>query len=95
MSIVIYKNTDVDIAITVAGIDVADITEMTVTLEGNGQTLSFSESNGDITIDGTTINLRIEDNQIASVGPYMLRITATENGNIRGLTTDPSLINVL
>lgn len=95
MSIVIYKNTDVDIAITVAGIDVVDITEMTVTLEGGGQILNFSKSNGDITISGSTINLRIEDNQIASVGPYMLRITATESGNVRGLTADPSFINVL
>ncbi len=96
MSIKIHKQTDVDITINVTGIDVGDITDMTIVLEGQmGNSYSFTMGAGQITKDGSSINLRIEDDQITSVGPYMLRITATENDNIRGLDSSPGFVLVV
>jgi len=98
MSVTIYKQTDVDIAIAVTGIDVGDITDMTIELEGpvNGSPAihRFTKVDGDITFTGSEINLRIEDDEITTAGTYMIRITANEGGNLRGLTPDPGWIKV-
>lgn len=61
---------------------------------GNHVIDSASGVDGDITITGSEINLRIEDDEITMAGTYMLRITANEGGNIRGLTPDPGWIKV-
>jgi len=92
----ILKGTDADITINVTGIDLVDITAMTVSLEKSGDVpITFTVSGGQVTVGLTSVNLRIEDNIITSAGVYMIRMTATENGNIRGLKTVPSFITVI
>lgn len=99
MSITIYKQTDVDITITATGIVVGDITAMTITLEGPLEGTqadhAFTIVGNDITITGSNINLRIEDTELTTAGTYRIRIVATENGNLRGLTPDPSYLIVV
>jgi len=92
----VLKSTDVDITITVTGIDLADITAMTVSLEKSGYTaIPLTIAGGQITVGATTINVRIEDTVLTTAGVYNVRITATENGNLRGLKADPSFITVI
>ena len=92
----ILKGTDVDITINVTGIDLVDITGITVSLEKSGDVpITFTMSSGQVTVGLTSVNLRIEDNIITSAGVYMIRMTATENGNLRGLKSDPSFITVI
>ena len=92
----ILKGTDVDITINVTGIDLVDITGITVSLEKSGDVpITFTMSGGQVTVGLTSVNLRIEDNIITSAGVYMIRMTATENGNLRGLKADPSFITVI
>lgn len=92
----ILKGTDVDITINVTGIDLVDITAITVSLEKSGDVpITFTMSGGQVTVGLTSVNLRIEDNIITSAGVYMIRMTATENGNLRGLKTIPSFITVI
>lgn len=92
----ILKGTDVDITINVTGIDLVDITAITVSLEKSGDVpITFTMSSGQVTVGLTSVNLRIEDNIITSAGVYMIRMTATENSNIRGLKTVPSFITVI
>ncbi|MBY0474233.1 MAG: hypothetical protein K2Q13_04115 [Nitrosomonas sp.] len=96
MSIKIFKNTDVDLTINVTGIDVADITAMSISLEPqSGAAITFTLADGSITKVGDSVNLRIEDNLLSVTGSYALRITATESGNIRGLTSNPEYILVV
>lgn len=92
----VLKSTDVDITITVTGIDLADITAMTVSLEKSGYTaIPLTIAGGQVTVGATTINVRIEDTVLTTAGIYNVRITATENGNLRGLKSDPSFITVI
>jgi len=92
----ILKGTDVDITINVTGIDLVDITGVTVSLEKSGDApLTFTMAGGQVTVGLTSVNLRIEDNIITAAGVYMIRMTATENGNLRGLKADPSFITVI
>lgn len=99
MSITIYKQTDVDITIAVTGVVVGDITDMTITLEGplEGTQVdhTFTMDDSDITITGSDVNLRIEDTELTTAGTYRVRIVATENGNLRGLTPDPNYLIVV
>jgi len=96
MTIKIFKQTDVDITINVTGIDVGDITDMEIVLEGQrGNAYSFTMDAGQITKVGSSINLRIEDDQITEPGTYRLKITATENDNLRGLNPNPDLVLVV
>lgn len=95
MSIKIYKSTDVDISISVVGIAIGDITAATVSLEMSGASpITFSTAAGTVTIGASSLNLRIEDNKITTPGVYMIRITVTENSNIRGLTPNPNFLTV-
>ena len=92
----ILKGTDVDITLNVTGIDLVDITGITISLEKSGDVpITFTMQGGQVTVGLTSANLRIEDNIITSAGVYMIRMTATENGNIRGLKTVPSFITVI
>lgn len=92
----ILKGTDVDITLNVTGIDLVDITGITISLEKSGDVpITFTMQGGQVTVGLTSVNLRIEDNIITSAGVYMIRMTATENGNIRGLKTVPSFITVI
>ncbi|SNX59713.1 hypothetical protein SAMN06296273_1150 [Nitrosomonas ureae] len=96
MTIKIFKQTDVDITINVTGIDVGDITDMSIALESqSGNVYSFTMEAGQITKVGSSINLRIEDDQITDPGTYRLKITATENDNLRGLNPNPDLVLVV
>lgn len=94
--ITIYKDTDVDITITVTGILYADIDAVVVSLEKPGlDPVLFTSTAGAVTIGASSLNLRIEDETLLTAGNYMLRITATENSNERGLTPNPTYIKVI
>lgn len=94
--ITIYKNTDVDITITVTGILYADISAAVVSFEKAGSDpILFTSASGAVTIGASSLNLRIEDSALLSSGNYLIRITATENGNDRGLTPNPTYIKVI
>jgi hypothetical protein len=96
MTIKIFKQTDVDITINVTGIDVGDITDMSIVLRNqNGDSYSFTMDGGDITAGESGINLRIEDDKITTPGSYEIMITATENGNVRGLNASPDYVLVV
>ena len=71
----VLKSTDVDITITVTGIDLADITAMTVSLEKSGYTaIPLTIAGGQVTVGATTINVRIEDTVLTTAGVYNVRI---------------------
>jgi len=94
--IAIYKDTDVDITITVTGILYANITAVVVSLEKPGANpVTFTSATGAVTIGASSLNLRIEDGLLTTAGDYLLRITATENSNERGLTPNPTYIKVI
>lgn len=93
--ITIYKDTDVDITITVSGILYADIDAVVVSLEKPGLDPVLFASPAAVTIGASSLNLRIEDGTLLTSGNYMLRITATENSNERGLTPNPTYIKVI
>jgi len=94
--ITIYKDTDVDITITVTGILYADIDVVVVSLEKPGlDPVLFTSTSGAVTIGASSLNLRIEDGTLLTAGNYMLRITVTENSNERGLTPNPTYIKVI
>jgi len=93
--ITIYKDTDVDITITVSGILYADIDAVVVSLEKPGLDPVLFTSPTAVTVGASSINLRIEDGTLLTSGNYMLRITVTENSNERGLKPDPTYIKVI
>jgi len=94
--IAIYKDTDVDITITVTGILYANITAVVVSLERPGATpITFTSASGAVTIGVSSLNLRIEDGLLMTAGDYLIRITATENSNERGLTPTPAFLKVI
>ena len=93
-NITIYKSTDVDLTITVAGIDLADVTAVTVTLEAfEMDPVVFTGDS--ITIGASSINLRIEDDELPSPGIYKVRITMMVDGSLRGLTPSPTFVTVV
>jgi len=94
--IAIYKDTDVDITITVTGILYADIDAVVISLEKPGAApITFTSASGAVTIGVSSLNLRIEDGLLTTSGDYLIRITATENSNERGLTPSPAFIKVI
>ena len=94
--IIIYKNTDVDITITVSGLALNTMTNFTVTLSKIGLAdIVFTEDAGDITIGVSSINLRIGDATMDETGVYAIRITALSSGDLRGLHPNPNFLTVL
>lgn len=93
--VVIYKGTDVDITINVTGLTIGSMSEITVTLQKAGQSdISFTKTGGAITVDGSSLNLRIDDGTLIDSGVYAMRLTATVSGDVRGLSLTPDRITV-
>lgn len=93
--IVVYKNTDVDITINVSGLTVGSMSEITLTLQKAGESdITFTKTDGSITVDGSSLNLRIDDGTLIDSGVYAMRLTATVSGDVRGLSLTPDRITV-
>ena len=93
--ITVYRNTDSNITINVTGIDLANVTAATITIEKyGGAPINFSLGDG-ITKGATSLDWRIEDDKISNSGKYNVRLTLTENGNKWGPNLNPSFINVV
>jgi len=89
----IYTDTDVEIPITLSGVDVVDVAGMTIGLFLNGTKVTEKTIGAGITlVDGQYI-LRIDDTDIVTPGNYVLacNVTATD-GDLLGLTPSPDLL---
>ena len=91
----LYINTDIDITITLAGIQIADIAAVTVTLTKGATVLTYTVGSG-VTIGASDITLSIPDTGVRSVaaeGSFEIKILATDTGgNVRGLTPCPGIL---
>lgn len=93
--IVVYKNTDIDITINVTGLTVGSMSEITLTLQKAGESdIAFTKTDGSITVNGSSLNLRIDDGTLIDSGVYAMRLTGTVSGDVRGLSLTPNRITV-
>lgn len=87
----LYVGTDVYVDISLDGdISIVDISDLQIKLVKDDMIITLSQSNGDITIVGSKITLKIARGSVVEHGSYDIYMTAiTSSGDHLGLTTFP------
>ena len=92
--VILYIGTDFFLIVNVTGdIDLPAATAATFILRKNGvEDIVFTMAEENISIEGMTMTIHIDDGVVTVPGMYEIRITATVGGHILPIETTPSTL---
>lgn len=93
----LYTNTDIAIPITLAGLTVADISDLSIKFVNRSTpatTMTYLSSTGGITISGSNITVNVSKTDITVAGIYDIYIKLTDTSSkVHGMTPCPGFVN--